>query len=384
MTTYRYFATAARGLEPLVAEELKQLGAKAVEPGFAGVGFEGDRALLYRVNLWGRLPFRVLLQLAEQGSRDAKQLYRGIQTIDWSQYLTPDQTFAVRATGKNRQLNHTHFTALQVKNAIVDQQRQQYGERSSIDTEAPDLQVNVHIGGDGSSRSSKGPRATISLDSTGESLHRRGYRPAMGEAPLKETLAAALLKLADWTPEQPFLDPLCGSGTLPIEAARQALNIAPGLGRTFAFQRWSDFDAALWDQQQDEAHMEQRSAAAAPIVGSDRDGAVIQQAQSNAAMAGVAESITLQQKALLDMTPPTDHGIIICNPPYGERIGTVEMLIPFYKQLGDVLKQRCRGWTAYVLCGNMALAKHIGLRASRRIPVLNGGIDCRLLRYELY
>ncbi|MGB3615621.1 MAG: THUMP domain-containing protein, partial [Elainellaceae cyanobacterium] len=196
MTTYRYFATAARGLEPLVAEELKQLGAEAVEPGFAGVGFEGDRALLYRVNLWGRLPFRVLLQLAEQGSRDAKQLYRGVQTIDWSQYLTPDQTFAVRATGKNRQLNHTHFTALQVKNAIVDQQRRQCGERSSIDTDAPDLQVNVHIGSD---------RATISLDSTGESLHRRGYRPAMGDAPLKETLAAALLKLADWTPEQPFL-----------------------------------------------------------------------------------------------------------------------------------------------------------------------------------
>ncbi|MGB3613004.1 MAG: hypothetical protein WBA10_04355, partial [Elainellaceae cyanobacterium] len=165
---------------------------------------------------------------------------------------------------------------------------------------------------------------------------------------------------------------------------RQALEIAPGLGRTFAFQRWPDFDAALWDRQQEEAHEQQRSAVSVPIVGSDRDGAVVQQAQSNAERAGVAEYVTLQQTALLDMTPPADHGIIICNPPYGERIGTVEMLTPFYKQLGDVLKQRCQGWTAYVLCGNMTLAKHIGLRASRRIPVLNGGIDCRLLRYELY
>ncbi|MGF1514758.1 MAG: class I SAM-dependent RNA methyltransferase [Elainellaceae cyanobacterium] len=373
--TYRYFATTARGLEPLVVQELQQLGAEAVEPGFAGVAFEGDRALLYRVNLWGRIPFRVLVQLAQQGSRDAQQLYGAVQTIDWAQYLRPEQTFSVRATGKNRQLNHSHFTALQVKNAIVDQQRQRLGQRSSVDTEDPDLRINVHISGD---------RATISLDSTGESLHRRGYRPAMGQAPLKETLAAALLQLARWTPDQPFLDPLCGSGTLPIEAARQALQIAPGLERDFAFQRWPDFDAALWQQLQQDAQQRQRETLDAPVVGSDRDGTVIQQAQDNAALSGVADQVSLRQQALSELVPPADHGVIICNPPYGERIGEADELGPFYKQLGDVLKQRCRGWTAYVLCGNMTLAKQIGLRPSRRIPIFNGGIDCRLLRYELY
>ncbi len=381
MTTHRYFATTARGLEPLVAQELQQLGAEAVEPGFAGVRFAGDRALLYRVNLWGRIPFRVLLNLAERGCRDAQQLYGAVQTVDWASYLAPEQTFAVRATGKSRQLNHSHFTALQVKNAIVDQQRQQFGERSSIDTEDPDVRINVHISGDGPGRAS---RATISLDSTGESLHRRGYRPAMGQAPLKETLAAALLQLAAWTPDQPFLDPLCGSGTLPIEAARQALCIAPGLDRNFAFERWPDFDAELWQQQREQAQQQRRNSLEAPIVGSDGDDEVIQQAQGNAERAEVEDCITLRQQALSDLTPPADHGIIICNPPYGERIGEAEALEPFYKQLGDVLKQRCQGWTAYVLCGNLALAKKIGLRPSRRIPVSNGGIDCRLLRYELY
>ncbi|MEO0410018.1 MAG: THUMP domain-containing protein [Cyanobacteria bacterium P01_A01_bin.135] len=380
MTTHRYFATAARGLEPLVAQELTQLGAQNVKPGFAGVSFTGDRALLYRVNLWGRLPFRVLQQIGTRPSQDARQLYQGIQAIDWSQYLTPDQTFAVRATGKNQQLNHTHFTALQVKNAVVDQQRRQFGARSDVEIDAPDLQINVHIGKD----TPKGSRATVSLDSTGESLHRRGYRPAVGAAPLKETLAAALLRLAGWTPDQPFLDPLCGSGTLPIEAARQALNLAPGLGRSFAFETWPDFDPELWEQQQAEARAQQRHRLDIPVVGSDRDGEVIQQAQHNAQLAGVADHITLLERDLVNLTPPADHGVIICNPPYGDRLGTLEMLRPFYKQLGDTFKQRCRGWTAYVLCGNTDLAKHIGLRASRRIPVFNGSIECRLLRYELY
>ncbi|MGF1535770.1 MAG: class I SAM-dependent RNA methyltransferase [Elainellaceae cyanobacterium] len=384
MATYRYFATTARGLEPLVAQELQQLGASAIEPGFAGVSFEGDRALLYRVNLWGRIPFRVLLHLSEQGCRDGAQLYGAVQTVDWGNYLTPEQTFSVRATGKNRQLNHSHFTALQVKNAIVDQQRQQFGHRSSIDTQDPDVRINVHIHGDGPSGPAQGQRVTISLDSTGESLHRRGYRPAVGQAPLKETLAAALLQLAEWTPDQPFLDPLCGSGTLPIEAARQALQIAPGLGRDFAFQRWPDFDASLWQQQRQEAEQQRCRSVDIPIVGSDRDGSVIQQAQSNAALAGVADQVTLLVQALSELVPPADHGVIICNPPYGERLGEADQLGPFYKQLGDVLKQRCRGWTAYVLCGNLTLAKRIGLRPSRRIPVFNGSIECRLLRYELY
>ncbi|HEY9647084.1 MAG TPA: class I SAM-dependent RNA methyltransferase, partial [Chroococcidiopsis sp.] len=218
----QYFATVARGLEPLAAQELEQLGAHAVEPGFCGVAFAGDRTLLYRVNLWARLPFRILMTLRTFPCRDAEDLYRGIQKIDWSQYLTPDMTLAVNATGKSEQLNHTHFTALQVKKAIVEQQQSQTGDRSNVELQSPDLQVSVHIERD---------HCTVSLDSSGQSLHRRGYRPAVGAAPLKESLAAALIQLSGWQPEQMFYDPLCGSGTLPLEACLKALNIAPGLFR---------------------------------------------------------------------------------------------------------------------------------------------------------
>ncbi|MDY7014982.1 MAG: THUMP domain-containing protein, partial [Cyanobacteriota bacterium] len=211
----RYFATAARALEPIAARELEQLGAQNVRPEFAGVHFEGDRALLYRVNLHSRTVFRILAPIAQFKCRDADQLYRQVRKIDWAQYLQPENTLAVRCTGSNRQLNHSHFTALQVKNAIVDQQRDRFGQRSSVDLQFPDLALNAHIQSD---------RCILSLDSTGESLHRRGYRPAMGLAPLKETLAAALLEMAQWDIQLPLFDPLCGSGTLPLEAGLKALN----------------------------------------------------------------------------------------------------------------------------------------------------------------
>lgn len=214
-----YFATVARGLEPIAAAELERLGAKEVRPDFTGVHFVGDKAMLYRVNLWARTIFRVLVPIHEFACYDAQMLYQGVQNISWDEYLRPNNTLAVDCTGGNQKLNHTHFTALQVKNAIVDQQRDKSGHRSSVDTENPDVRINVHIHQD---------RCILSLDSSGTSLHRRGYRPAMGLAPLKETLAAAILDMAEWDANLPFLDPLCGSGTLPLEAALKALNIAPG------------------------------------------------------------------------------------------------------------------------------------------------------------
>ncbi|TVQ16650.1 MAG: RNA methyltransferase [Leptolyngbya sp. DLM2.Bin15] len=372
----QYFATVARGLEDLAAQELESLGAQQVSTTFAGVGFEGDRSLLYRVNLWARLPFRILMQLTTFSCANDKALYRGIQSIDWSQYLTPEQTLAVRATGKNPQLNHTHFSALQVKNAIVDQQRQTFGERSSVDLENPDLAVNIHI---------QGSRCTVSLDSSGGSLHRRGYRPAVGAAPLKETLAAALIQLSDWTPDQPFLDPLCGSGTLPIEAGLKALNIAPGLFRDrFGFEFWHDFDAELWDQLQQEAEAQELSDLPNFIGGSDRDPDVLEQAQQNAYTCGLAHQITFQQREFADLEAPADSGVLMCNPPYGDRLGRDQDLAAFYKLMGDRFKQRFKGWTVFVLTGNLELAKCIGLRPSRRFVVYNGTIECRLLKYEMY
>ena len=371
-----YFATVARGLEPIAAQELERLGAKEVRPDFTGVHFTGDIALLYRVNLWARTIFRVLVTLREFPCPDAQRLYQEVQKVEWQQYLKPHNTLAVNATGGNRQLNHTHFTALQVKNAIVDQQRRQFGQRSSVDTENPDLQINAHIYQN---------RCILSLDSSGTSLHRRGYRPAVGLAPLKETLAAALLDMAQWEPDMPFLDPLCGSGTLPLEASLKSMNIAPGLFREqFAFEKWRDFDEKLWQQLLAEAENNSLLELKAPIIGSDKDSEILQQAQMNAEQCGVADQVKFIQAEFSRIEAPADRGVIICNPPYGERLGDARELGDFYKLLGDVFKQRFKGWTAFILTGNKELAKRVGLKAARRIPVYNGSIPCTFLKYELY
>ncbi|MEQ8465820.1 THUMP domain-containing class I SAM-dependent RNA methyltransferase [Coleofasciculus sp. E1-EBD-02] len=371
-----YFATVARGLEPIAAQELERLGAQEVHPDFTGVHFQGDTALMYRVNLWARTIFRVLVVLAEFPCANAKQLYQGVQTIPWAQYLKPQHTLAVNATGKTKQLNHSHFTALQVKNAIVDQQRNKFGKRSNVNIEKPDLLVNVHIHQN---------RCILSLDSSGTSLHRRGYRSAMGLAPLKETLAAALLELTEWHPNLPLLDPMCGSGTLPLEASLISLNIAPGLFREqFGFERWLDFDLTLWQQLLNQAKACQNQELAAPITGCDRDADILNQARSNAQHCGILDQITFIQQDLSQLEPPADRGIIICNPPYGERLGNAQELGDLYKLLGDIFKQRFKGWTAFILTGNKQLAKRVGLKASRRIPVYNGSIPCTFLEYELY
>ncbi|MGF1459297.1 MAG: class I SAM-dependent RNA methyltransferase [Leptolyngbyaceae cyanobacterium] len=372
----QYFATVARGLEAIAAEELDRLGAVNSQPEFCGVAFAGDHELLYRANLWARLPFRILAKVAEFPCRDAEDLYAGVQGIDWEQYIHPQLTLAVAATGKTAALNHTHFTALQVKNAIVDQQRDRFHERSSVDIHQPDVQVNVHLYRD---------RATVSLDSSGESLHRRGYRPAVGKAPLKESLAAALVYLSGWQPQQAFCDPLCGSGTLPLEAALMGLNRAPGLFRDrFGFESWPDFDEALWQRLRQQAQQDQLATLKAPVVGCDRDAQVVIQARSNAKNCQIADQITLQVQELAEVEAPASSGVVLCNPPYGERLGRGEDLSSFYKLLGDVLKQRFKGWTAFVLSGNKSLAKSIGLKSSQRIPILNGNLPCQLMKYELY
>ncbi|MGK7877810.1 MAG: class I SAM-dependent RNA methyltransferase [Xenococcaceae cyanobacterium] len=371
-----YFATVARSLEPIAAQELECLGARDIRPDFTGVHFTGDKALLYRVNLWARTIFRVLMPIREVKCYRAEQLYRSVQKIDWEEYIKPRNTLAVNCTGGNRNLNHTHFTALQIKNAIVDQQRRKTGQRSSVDIENPDLLINAHIYQN---------RCILSLDSSGTSLHRRGYRPAMGLAPLKETLAAALLEMAEWEPSLAFLDPLCGSGTLPIEAALKGLNIAPGLSRQrFGFESWRDFDKSLWQKILKEAKDSQLSALPATIAGSDRDHDILEQARINAEHCGINHQVKFAQTELSQIEAPADCGVIICNPPYGKRVGDIKELGALYKLLGDVFKQRFKGWTAYVLTGNKELAKKVGLRASRRIPVYNGSLLCTLLKYELY
>ncbi|NJO44808.1 MAG: RNA methyltransferase [Oscillatoriales cyanobacterium RM2_1_1] len=371
-----YFATVARGLEPVAVAELERLNADNIQPDFAGVHFTGDRTLLYQVNLWARTLFRVLVPIHQFVCTDADQLYRGVQEIDWEIHLTPTMTFAVNCTGSNDVLNHSHFTALQVKNAIVDQQRQRFGERSDIDPKLPDLLINLHIRQD---------QGILSLDSSGTSLHRRGYRPAVGQAPLKETLAAALLDLAEWSPDLPLLDPMCGSGTLPLEASLKALKIAPGSFREhFGFMTWRDFDPELWQHLCHQAEIGEKSELPALIQGCDRNPKMVTQAQFNAVQCGVADQLRFWEQDLNTLEAPADRGIVICNPPYGERLGEAQKLGSLYKLLGDTFKQRFKGWTAFILTGNRDLAKQIGLRTARRTAVYNGALPCTLLKYELY
>lgn len=380
MSMFDCFATVARGLEELAAKELEQLGATDVDPGFCGVGFRCDRTHLYIINLWARLPFRILVTVAHVPCSDSDTLYRSIQSLDWQPYLSPGHTLAVKTTGKNQRLNHSHFTALQVKNAIVDQQQDRFGARSNVDTHHPDVQINVHI---------DHSQATISLDSSGNSLHRRGYRPAMGIAPLKESLAAALVQLTEWCGNVAFLDPMCGSGTLPIEASLHALNIAPGLFREqsdqpFGFQTWPDYDDALWQSLVEDAKNQRRTELGVAVVGCDRDLDSLTQARTNATHSGLSQYIDFTYTDFATIEAPADSGIFICNPPYGERLGQADNLAPFYKLIGDILKQRFKGWTAYILSGNKALTKCIGLRTAKKIPVYNGPIPCQFLKYELY
>lgn len=370
-----YYATVAPGLEAIAVRELSALGASSIRPNYAGVSFQGDKALLYRANLWTRTIFRIFVPIAKVKSYNAQELYRSVQNIDWREYLNPSMTLAVNCTGKNQHLNHTHFTALQVKNAIVDWQTQQLGKRSSIDVEHPNVLINAHIDNN---------RCLLSLDSSGSSLHRRGYRPAMGAAPLKETLAAALLTIAEWTPDLPFVDPMCGSGTLPIEATLKALNIAPGLYREFGFQTWLDFDPKLWQKLEQEAEAKQLSTIDVPIIGSDRNGNIIQQAKMNAQSWGLEAYIKFTQQELTQIEAPAAKGVIMCNPPYGKRLGDEAKLGELYQLLGDIFKQRFRGWTAFILTGSKQLSKRVGLRTSSRTKVYNGSIPCTLLKYEMY
>lgn len=375
MVSLSYFATTARGLEDIATQELISLGAQNVVPEFTGVSFEGDRTLLYKINLWARTIFRVLKPIHTIRSHNPQELYGNVRAIDWSEYLQTNQTIAVRCTGKNEQLNNNHVTAIQIKNAIVDHQQQQHGVRSDVDTVEADIVINAHI---------QENNCILSLDSTGDSLHRRGYRSAMGLAPLKETLAAALLYITEWTPDQALVDPLCGSGTIILEAALMGLNIAPGLYRQkFCFQNWVDYDAPLWESLLKEAQMSQKERL--PImIGTDADADVIIQAKSNAKACKISDQVQFYQQHLVDITAPAESGILLCNPPYGKRISDVEALFPLYKLLGDVFKQRFKGWTAYILTGNKELSKKVGLRTSRRIPINNGGIPCTLLKYDLY
>jgi len=373
-------AAVPSGLQESAAAELVALGAEAVRPLRRAVALQADLACFYRLHLCARLPFRILRQLARFPCRSRQDLYAGVQAAaDWQRWLPPEARFRVDSTGTAPGLSHSHYSALEVKNALVDWQRQHWGERSSVDLEDPDLALHLHLGGEG---------AVLSLDGSGGSLHRRGYRAAMGLAPLKENLAAGLIRLTGWDGSVPLADPLCGSGTLLIEAACMALGRQPGLERRFALERWPDFDGRLWAREVEAASALERDQVAdgrplAPLLGNEADPLVLAQARSNAEAAGVAPWLQLQAGDCRDFQPPTGPGVLVCNPPYGERIGEREELEQLYADLGAMVKERCGGWDLWLLSGNPELTGALRMKASRRIPVSNGGIDCRWLHYAI-
>jgi len=372
--TQKFFAPCPRGLETVLADELKALGASDIRPTDGGVGFSGDMALCYRINLGSRIASRILWQLTERPYRSEEDIYRAAYALPWPDYFDVDQTFRVKVSAIRCPLRSLDFVTLKIKDAVCDSFRAACKNRPSIDTAAPDMRVYAFLTAE---------RVTLYLDTSGEALFKRGYRKEQGEAPLRENLAAGILKLAGWEPGMPLLDPMCGSGTFLIEAALMALNIAPGAERWFAFEKLKNFDAAAWDRIYQETMAAERPKEPLPIYGSDVSSTALTAARANLEAAGLEGLVSLKQINMLDVAPPAPTGILITNPPYAVRIGEQEALAQLYPKLGDLLKQKFGGWRAYFFSADMRLPKLIRLSVSRRTPLYNGALECRLFAYEI-
>ncbi|RDI48100.1 bifunctional 23S rRNA (guanine(2069)-N(7))-methyltransferase RlmK/23S rRNA (guanine(2445)-N(2))-methyltransferase RlmL [Aquicella lusitana] len=377
------FATAPKGLELLLVDELRALGAKDVKEKRAGVAFTGDLSLAYKACLWSRLANRILLPLATFPAATPEALYAGVQTINWEEHIDPEGTLAVHFVSAQSAITHSLFGAQKVKDAIVDQFREKFGVRPSVAREAPQVSVYVYLHRD---------QAAISLDLSGESLHKRDYRVSGGEAPLKENLAAAILLRSGWETivkeKGTLLDPMCGSGTLLIEAALIAGNIAPGLLRHyFGFLGWKKHVPARWETLVAEAEKaRQEGMANLPvIVGYDHDPQAIKSAFENIERAGLRGKVHVEKRELAAFVPKPNAkpGLVVVNPPYGERLGEVEELKTLYALLGERLKQHFEGWHAALFTGNPELGKQMGLRSRRSYAFFNGALPCRLFLFDI-
>lgn len=369
------FATVPLGVEELTAGELMRLGADGVETVRGGVSFRGDWRLLYRSLLRLRTASRVLVKLGTFPCSSPQELYDGMRTLPWAELVTPAMTLAVDCTLRDSVITHSHFAALKAKDAIVDQVRDACGSRPSVATKAPDLRVNLHIAKN---------RATVSLDASGAPLDRRGWRLDRNDAPLRETLAAAIMLHTGWDGSVPLMDPMCGSGTLLLEGTSIALGQAAGAGRDFGLMRWRDFDTRLWEQVLQEERSAAASSLSVPVLGYDRDPRSIIFCRENARRAGLEYAISFDRRPFEQAEPCGHQGVLVMNPPYGVRMGDKTVLEGLYRTIGEVFKRRFTGWTAYLLAGDLELARLVGLKPSRRFVLFNGPLECRLLRYELY
>jgi putative N6-adenine-specific DNA methylase len=316
----------------------------------------------------------VLRRLETQPYRNERDVYSIAKAIPWHSYFSQTQTLRVDLTATRSPLKSLDFATLRIKDAICDRFRDQHGVRPNVDTRAPDVRISAYL---------DAQRITLYLDTSGEPLYKRGYRAQSVEAPLRENLAAGVISLSGWQPEETLLDPMCGGGTLIAEAAMIGRHIAPGLGRGFGFERLADFDGVLWSRLREQAMAERRTDVRLSLYASDLHYRAVESAKENLRAAGLIDAVNIKQASATDLRPPTREGVMVMNPPYGERLGEKDSLAGFYPLMGDWLKQHFAGWRAYILSGDPALAKNIRLKASKRTPLFNGAIECRLFEYKL-
>ncbi len=372
---FEMVAKTLQGLEDVLAEELRDLGAKNVEPGRRMVSFQGDLEMLYRANLQCRTALRILKPIYKFEAHDPDELYAKLKEVDWNNILTLDKTFAVDVTAYSDEFTHSRYVTYRVKDAIVDWFKDRFGPdaRPKVRIQGADVLINVHIAGD---------RITISLDSSGESLHKRGYRVAQTEAPINEVLAAGIILKSGWRGDCPFVDPMCGSGTFLIEAAMIAAGIAPGVYRkSFAFEQWKDFDPELLDRLYNDDSME--CEVTCPILGADISPRAVAIAQENIKSAGVSKYINLEVKPIQRWEEAPANGVLVTNPPYGERI-SVEDMDGLYATLGTKLKNVFKGYHAWIIGYHEEYFQKIGLAPSQKIPMYNGALDCELREYIIF
>jgi putative N6-adenine-specific DNA methylase len=365
-----FFATCPRGLEPLLVHELAglEIAATAV-PG--GVSFAGPWDACYRANLWSRLASRILWRVAQLDYRNEHDLYAAVRAIEWPRYFRVERTLRVNVTAQKSPLKSLEFATLRIKDAVCDHFRDALGKRPSIDRTSPDVRVHAFL---------EAERATLYLDTSGEPLFKRGWRAGTGEAPLRENLAAGIIILTGWKPEEALLDPMCGGATLLTEAAAMARGRAPGAKRSFGFEKLAALDATAWER----VKREPRGTELTPqLYGSDTDPKALSAARRNLAAAGVERWVKLDQADVLQRPAPAGGGVMVMNPPYGERMGSPEELASFYPRLGDALKQRFAGWRCYIFTADLRAAKLIRLTPSKRIPLWNGALECRLYEFDI-
>jgi putative N6-adenine-specific DNA methylase len=375
MQEFAMVAKTIFGLEDILADELTKLGAKEVEKHNRAVSFTGDKGFMYKANLNLRTALRVLKPIKEFTLKNEQQLYNGIQKIDWAQYMDVNDTLAIDCVLSSDLFRHSQFLAQKAKDAIVDQFRDSFGERPSVDLDRPTLRINLHV---------KNDKCTVSLDTSGESLHKRGYREKTNLAPINEVLACGLVLLSGWDKESTFIDPMCGSATILIEAALIACNIPAGYYREeFGFQRWKDYDADLWDTIYDSA-IKKINDKPVNLIGVEISKNVARKAKENIKIARLEDAITIHNTSFQEFDPPSGPGVLIMNPPYGERMHQEEDINGLYESIGDTFKKKYKGYNAWIISSNMEALKRVGLKATKKIVVYNGQLECRFAGFDIY